>query len=220
MPRRGSGRLAADFISSVLLFEMAPDAARTQRQGFRNQLRGLLDAFNKRASAEGVIAQEVTEASRFLVYWADERIIHSNWAERELWERDSLQYHLYGTTDGGKDFWERLSRLPPDYAGAREVALFCLANGFAGEFVDDPGRLQQATQHTLQMVRSTGQLVDLDRCERLSAPAYDTEIDLPSPQGSGVMRRLLFTLLLGLGGFAGFWLVLRILADRVPEAPV
>src|SRR5262245_45323287 len=200
MPRQGSGPLSADFISSVLSFEMAPEPARTQRQGFRNQLRGLLEAFAKRASAEGVPAQEVTEASRFLVYWADERIIHSDWSERELWERDSLQYHLYGTTDGGKDFWERLARLPPDYTGAREVALFCLANGFAGQFVDDPGRLQQATHHTLQMVRSTGQAVDLDRCQRLSAPAYDTEIDVPSPQGSGVMGRLLLMLLLGLGG--------------------
>jgi type VI secretion system protein ImpK len=220
MARQGLGRLAADFIASVLAFETSSDAARPQRQALKSQLRGLLDAFSKRAGDEGVAAQETGEACFFLVAWADERITHSDWIQRDEWERDSLQHQLYARTDGGEQFWVHLAALAPDHADAREVAFLCLANGFGGQFLDDPGRLQQATQHTFQMLRNARRVVELERRERLSAPAYDTQIDVPPPQGSGVAGRLLLMVLIGFLCFGGFWFALRLVGSGVPEAPV
>lgn len=87
-----------------------------------------------------------------LTCWIDELfIVYSPWAER--WKERILELALYGTRDRAWKFWEqadivlRHPRTPtvsvPPGPDALEAIYLCVALGFRGRYLENPGRVKE-----------------------------------------------------------------------------
>jgi type VI secretion system protein ImpK len=82
-------------------------------------------------------------------------VLHSNDPVKPEWERQTLQQELFGQTDAGVVFFEKLenfrSRADSDHlADMLEVYLLCLLLGFEGRY---SGRLRGELESTSEKVR-------------------------------------------------------------------
>jgi len=77
------------------------------------------------------------DMARFpVVAFVDESLQCSNWSEKSLWQKSSLQRELYNTTNSGSEFYERLyelNKFGPE-RDIREVYALCLGLGFRGKY--------------------------------------------------------------------------------------
>ena len=74
-----------------------------------------------------------------MVALLDSVVLHSNDPVRTEWERKTLQEELFGQTDAGIVFFEKLERFRTQQDSARladilEVYLLCLLLGFEGRY--------------------------------------------------------------------------------------
>jgi type VI secretion system protein ImpK len=87
-----------------------------------------------------------------LTCWIDELfIVYSPWAEQ--WKEKILELALYGTRDRAWKFWEqteialRRPRTPsvtvPPGPDALEAIYLCVALGFRGRYLENPGRVKE-----------------------------------------------------------------------------
>ena len=215
MSEAGLGRVAGDFIGTVLLFREAPDGYRTSVPALRQQLLTCLDAFSRDPASQRVPPDELNQARFALVAWADEAIQLANWVGRDEWLREPLQLQLFRTNRAGDEFYDHLAALRPEQNGAREIFYLCLAFGFQGRYAGhDAERAELMRQH-FEMLRAARCALDLATTAPLAPPAYRVEIELAGGGG----RPLWPVVLAWLGGtallFAVFWFVLRSLASGV-----
>lgn len=125
--------------------------------------------------------REDYDHARFAVCaWADEVVLNSAWAQKNQWQKESLQRAYYHTTDAGEEFFERLNALGLHQGQVREVYYFCLSLGFTGRYCHkgDEYLLEQLKTSNLKILMgSSVGLPSLERAE-LFPEAYPNEIVL------------------------------------------
>ncbi len=91
------------------------------------------------------------ERSLFAVCaWIDEKILFSNWQEKELWQLNPLQKEYFRTTQAGEKFYEVLERFDPVVdKQVIEVFNYCIKLGFQGKHFDNKLKPQLAANQNL-----------------------------------------------------------------------
>lgn len=93
------------------------------------------------------------EAARFAVIaWLDETILCSTLPWRQRWQGELLQRKYLNMTIAGERFFTHLTQLDPAYRQARTVFLFCLQNGFHGQYSTPTG--EEALQEVIAEQRA------------------------------------------------------------------
>jgi len=219
MGDRGLGRLAGDFLASVLLFQRAPDTQPFSPAALRAHLLAQLDALARHPDVSGISGAELDEARFALVAFADEMVLRSGWAGHAEWQREPLQLQLFRTNRAGNEFYDHLSRLRPEQVDAREVYFLCLALGFEGQYAGHEGERRAVLQDQLSFLRAAGRALEPGRDGWLVPPAYDTAIRLTEGRRRGVGPALLAFAGVALALFGLLWGVLRFAAGGVPLPP-
>jgi type VI secretion system protein ImpK len=114
--------------------------------------------------------------------WIDERILCSDWAGRDTWQRNQLQRFYYKTTTAGRDFFDRLEHLADTEIEVREVYEYCLALGFRGMYFHpvDHRKLEEIQMTNLQALTDN---LDLEVPDELFPVAYQPK------EGESTKRR-------------------------------
>ncbi|EAM2857712.1 DotU family type IV/VI secretion system protein [Salmonella enterica] len=90
-------------------------------------------AINK-ANKLDICIEERKAALFAVVAWVDEQILCSSFSWKFHWQGDLLQKNYLETTTAGEDFFIQLNKLAVNHRQSRRVFLFCLQNGFHGQF--------------------------------------------------------------------------------------
>lgn len=107
---------------------------------FSNQLRQLLDDFERGARRLDVSVDDVFAAKYAFCAAADEIVLSSETPIREEWERAPLQLQLFGDQLAGENFFvelEEVRRRGQASVQALEVFYMCLLTGFEGKYALD-----------------------------------------------------------------------------------
>jgi len=119
--------------------------------------------FDDTVARAGVDPQSSVTARYVLCTMLDEAVLESPWGERTGWQRQTLLVTFHGETYGGEKFFLILDRLCQDmirHADLVELMYLCLALGFGGRYLVEPGgtaRLadrREDTYRRLQAYRS------------------------------------------------------------------
>jgi type VI secretion system protein ImpK len=108
-------------------------------ESFRRRTKVALQEIERDAVAAGYDGNDVRETHFAVVAYLDAVILNSNEPVRAEWERKTLQEELFGQTDAGVVFFEKLERLRSrrdsrHLADVLEVFLLCLLLGFQGRY--------------------------------------------------------------------------------------
>lgn len=108
-------------------------------ESFRNRTKTALQEVERDAIAAGYDGPDVRETHFAVVAFLDSVVLNSSEPIRAEWERKTLQEELFGQTDAGVVFFEKLERLrsrrdSQDLADILEVYLLCLLLGFEGRY--------------------------------------------------------------------------------------
>jgi len=118
---------------------------KTQRQQipdvevFRKRTKATLQEVERVAVATGYDVRDVRDTHFAVVAFLDSVILHTMGPARAEWERKTLQQELFGQTDAGVVFFEKLDhfrsrRDSEQLADILEVYLLCLLLGFEGRY--------------------------------------------------------------------------------------
>lgn len=91
------------------------------------------------------------ERSLFAVCaWIDEKVLFSNWQDKEIWQLNPLQKQYFRTTQAGEKFYEVLERFDP-VADRQVIEVFnyCIKLGFQGKNFNGGQKVQLASQQNL-----------------------------------------------------------------------
>jgi type VI secretion system protein ImpK len=112
------------------------------------------------ASENGAKSSGITETvwrrSFFAVaVWIDEVILLSDWKEKTLWCKDTLQRIYFKTSNGGVEFFSNLEQLQSEDNQIREIYDICLSLGFKGSYYrqEDSGILSKIVHKTMQLLQ-------------------------------------------------------------------
>jgi type VI secretion system protein ImpK len=102
-------------------------------------MKAALEEVQRDAVRAGYDGSDVLETHFAVVALLDSVLLHSGESIRAEWERQSLQEELFGQTDAGVVFFEKLERLlarrdSQHLADVLEVYLLCLLLGFEGRY--------------------------------------------------------------------------------------
>ncbi len=105
-------------------------------QSVRDALERLLASSKECAENAGCDKAVYQQALFPVVAFADEQLLCSNWQHKAQWQRNTLQKQYFGTTNGGVEFYQRLSQLSKKGRDIeiREVYALCLGMGFKGKY--------------------------------------------------------------------------------------
>jgi type VI secretion system protein ImpK len=190
MSQQSPTQIAREILAYVCLFRTAPESRRPGATAVRSQLLELLDRMAKTAQAYHMPAADIEEARFAICAFADETLLASDWGGVDQWRREPLQLVLFRTNKAGNEFYDRLARLAPTQIDAREIYFLCLALGFQGEYVSDPGRRTEVLRHCYEALRAAGHAIDPMAQAQLAPPAYDWEFVPQSGPGRRVWPRL------------------------------
>src|SRR5882672_5299396 len=82
----------------------------TEGESFRRRTKATLQEVERFASAAGYEARDVRDTHFAVVAFLDSVVLNSNDPVRAEWERKTLQEELFGQTDAGVVFFEKLDR--------------------------------------------------------------------------------------------------------------
>ena len=118
---------------------MLPHAEKhgTSYEVFRDSVMGSVDECTLFLSQDGVKKEDFTEAQFAVLCWIDDRVMQSTWAGKRQWQRESLQRLYFKTSQGGAEFFSRLSEIDPFRSEVLEVYCLCLFAGFRGRYALD-----------------------------------------------------------------------------------
>ena len=77
-------------------------------QEVRKRVNALLEDSAAQAREAGADPRDFDDARFAVCAWVDETLMGSPWSAREEWRRNLLQSELYGVTNAGEEFFERL----------------------------------------------------------------------------------------------------------------
>jgi type VI secretion system protein ImpK len=108
-------------------------------ESFRRRTKATLQEIEQLATGNGYDARDIRETHFAIVALLDSVVLHSREAVRAEWERKTLQEELFGQTDAGEVFFEKLEyfrsrRDSEQLADILEVYLLCLLLGFEGRY--------------------------------------------------------------------------------------
>ena len=105
----------------------------------------LLDLSILEASQQNICEEEKEAAQLAVIAWLDETVLRSMLSWRQYWQRELLQRKYLNITVAGEHFFTRLNQLEPTHVQARQVFLFCLQQGFQGQYSspDDQRALEE-----------------------------------------------------------------------------
>jgi len=111
----------------------------TDAESFRRRTKSAVADIERVAINEGYDREDVKDSQFAVVAFLDEVVLHCSDLARTDWERRLLQQELFGQTDAGEVFFERLARLEskrnsPYVVNTIEVFLTCLLLGFKGRY--------------------------------------------------------------------------------------
>jgi type VI secretion system protein ImpK len=144
-------------------------------ESFRRRTQAALGEIERDALAVGYDGNDIRETHFAVVAYLDAVILNSKEAIRAEWERKTLQEELFGQTDAGVVFFEKLERLRTrrdsrHLADALEVYLLCLLLGFEGRYA---GGLRGELYSVTERLRT--RIDDIrGSTRRLSPPAPST----------------------------------------------
>jgi type VI secretion system protein ImpK len=107
---------------------------------FRNELRRLLDKFERGARSLQASADDIYAAKYAFCAAVDETILSSKMPIREVWERAPLQLLLFGDQLAGQNFYVKLKEVRHRGEASvqtLEVFYMCLLTGFQGKYMLD-----------------------------------------------------------------------------------
>jgi type VI secretion system protein ImpK len=102
------------------------------------------------------IEETVWRRSFFAVaVWIDEVILLSDWKEKTLWCKDTLQRVYFKTSNGGIEFFNNLEQLRSEDNQIMEIYDICLSLGFKGTYYrqEDNGILSKIINKTMQLLQ-------------------------------------------------------------------
>jgi len=122
---------------------------------FRRRTKAALQEVERDAVAAGYDGGDVRETHFAVVAFLDSVVLNSNDPVRAEWERQTLQEELFGQTDAGVVFFEKLERFrsrrdSDQLADILEVYLLCLLLGFEGRY---SGRLRGELDSIVERLR-------------------------------------------------------------------
>jgi type VI secretion system protein ImpK len=106
---------------------------------FRARVKSALAEVERDAVAVGYRTQDVRDTHFAVVAFLDSVVLHSGDPIRQEWEKKTLQEELFGQTDAGVVFFEKLEAFrsredSEQLADMLEVYLLCLLLGFEGRY--------------------------------------------------------------------------------------
>ena len=110
-------------------------------EAFRRKTKAALQQVEKDAVASGYDAADIRETHYAVVAFLDSVVLNSTDPVRAEWQSKTLQEELFGKSDAGMIFFEKLDhfrsrRDSPLLADILEVYLLCLLLGFEGRYSD------------------------------------------------------------------------------------
>ena len=129
--------------------------------GLRDYLVQNIQAFETRAKAAGVAAQNVIAARYILCTMLDETAASTPWGGSGIWAKQSLLVTFHNESWGGEKFFQLLSKLAENPAANRDVLELmyaCLALGFEGRYrvLDNgAGQLELLRERLAEILRKT-----------------------------------------------------------------
>lgn len=111
----------------------------TDANSFRSRTQAAFQEVERDALAAGYEGADVRETNFAVVAFLDSVILNSTEPIRAEWERRTLQEEMFGQTDAGVVFFEKLERLrarrdSQELADILEVYLLCVLLGFEGRY--------------------------------------------------------------------------------------
>ncbi len=108
-------------------------------ESFRKKTKAVLEQVERDAATARYDGNDVRDTHFAVVAFLDSVVLNSNDAVRSEWERKTLQEELFGQTDAGVVFFEKLEhfrsrRDSAQLADILEVYLLCLLLGFEGRY--------------------------------------------------------------------------------------
>jgi len=105
--------------------------------GLRRQIFEDVRAFEQRARAAGVPAEDVLAARYALCTALDEAVLNTPWGAHSEWAAQTLLIAFHREAFGGEKFFQILERISADprrYIDLMELMYACVALGFEGRF--------------------------------------------------------------------------------------
>lgn len=123
---------------------------------FRKRTKSTLQEVERVASAAGYDSRDVRDTHFAVVAFLDSVILNSKEPIRVEWERKTLQQELFGQTDAGVVFFEKLDQFrsrrdTEQLADILEVYLLCLLLGFEGRYAGAARGEMEGTTESLRM---------------------------------------------------------------------
>jgi type VI secretion system protein ImpK len=110
----------------------------------REQAVAQVHSFESYAQGAGINTQTIMAARYVLCTMLDESVNNAPWGELSGWAQKTLLVTFHGETYGGAKFFQILDRLSVDFSrhlDLIEVMYICLALGFGGRYLVEPGGL-------------------------------------------------------------------------------
>jgi len=118
----------------------------TDGESFRRRTKATLQEIERVAIASGYEGRDVRDTHFAVVAFLDQVVLHSKDPVRNEWETKTLQQELFGQTDAGVVFFDKLDQFrsrrdTEQLADILEVYLLCLLLGFEGRYSGRRGEL-------------------------------------------------------------------------------
>jgi len=177
----------------------------TEGESFRRRTKATLQEVERFAAAAGYEARDVRDTHFAVVAFLDAVVLNSGEAVRAEWERKTLQEEMFGQTDAGVVFFEKLDhfygrRDSAHLADILEVYLLCLLLGFEGRY---SGALRAELDNIIEKVRR--RIDDIRGANTRLSPSYELPDEPVLPRMASqrsnhfriaALAALLFTLIL------------------------
>ena len=176
-------------IAYVLLFTRTPEEQKRTFADLRGRIEKLIAEQGTAVRRYDLPAQDYQSACFAVVAWLDETILRltfeSNRPLYDEWRRSTLQAALYGTSNAGQEFFDRLDRLNPGQKQLCEVYFLALSLGFRGKYYDDAQENQLIDlrrQCAARLPDPISDLLDFEkRQERVTPEPYAVQPPSPRP---------------------------------------
>ncbi len=108
-------------------------------ESFRRRTKARLQEIERAAVSAGYDGRDIKETHFAVAAFLDSVVLHSNDPVQSEWERKTLQEEMFGQTDAGVVFFEKLEQFrsrrdSQQLADILEVYLLCLLLGFEGRY--------------------------------------------------------------------------------------
>jgi type VI secretion system protein ImpK len=110
----------------------------------REQAVAEVRSFERRAQSAGVDTQSIVATRYVLCTMLDESVNNAPWGDQSGWAQQTLLVTFHGEAYGGAKFFQILDRLSADFSrhlDLIELMYICLALGFGGRYLVEPGGL-------------------------------------------------------------------------------